>query len=78
LAQSLRADWTTVKSLQTCGTAVVPKPAPPAPFVVQLKLDDAELAKRLPAGSTGGAAISSGTSSRRMSSAVCCCGRSRS
>ncbi|MBX9827410.1 MAG: efflux RND transporter periplasmic adaptor subunit [Xanthobacteraceae bacterium] len=43
--------------MQTSGTAVAPKAIQSAPFVVRVKLDDAEFAKRLPAGSTGDAAI---------------------
>jgi RND family efflux transporter MFP subunit len=42
---------------QTGGTAVAPSDIQSAPFVVRFKLDDQELAKRLPAGSTGTAAI---------------------
>jgi RND family efflux transporter MFP subunit len=42
---------------QTSGVAVTPKAIQSAPFVVRVKLDDAELAKRLPAGSAGEAAI---------------------
>jgi RND family efflux transporter MFP subunit len=42
---------------QTGGTAVAPSEIQSAPFVVRFKLDDQELAKRLPAGSTGTAAI---------------------
>jgi RND family efflux transporter MFP subunit len=42
---------------QVSGTAVAPKEIQSAPFVVRVRLDDAELAKRLPAGSTGTAAI---------------------
>ena len=39
------------------GTAVLPKAIETVPFVVRVKLDDDELAKRLPAGATGTAAI---------------------
>jgi RND family efflux transporter MFP subunit len=42
---------------QVSGTAIAPKEIQSAPFVVRVKLDDADLAKRLPAGSTGTAAI---------------------
>jgi RND family efflux transporter MFP subunit len=42
---------------QTSGTAVTPKAIEAAPFVVRVKLDDADFAKRLPAGSVGTAAI---------------------
>jgi RND family efflux transporter MFP subunit len=42
---------------QTSGTAVMPKAIEAAPFVVRVKLDDADLARRLPAGTTGTAAI---------------------
>lgn len=43
--------------VQTSGAAVTPKAVQAAPFVVRIKLDDAEFANRLPAGSTGDAAI---------------------
>jgi RND family efflux transporter MFP subunit len=42
---------------QASGLAVTPKAIESAPFVVRVKLDDQELSKRLPAGSTGTAAI---------------------
>jgi RND family efflux transporter MFP subunit len=42
---------------QVSGTAVAPKEIQSAPFLVRVKLDDADLAKQLPAGSTGTAAI---------------------
>jgi len=42
---------------QTSGTAVAPKAIETAPFVVRVRLDDADIADRLPAGSTGTAAI---------------------
>jgi multidrug resistance efflux pump len=42
---------------QTSGTAVMPKAVQSEPFVVRVKLDDQEFAQRLPAGSTGTAAI---------------------
>src|SRR5882724_2443763 len=42
---------------QTSGAAVAPKGIETAPFVVRVKLDDAEFAQRLPAGSTGTAAV---------------------
>jgi multidrug resistance efflux pump len=42
---------------QTSGTAVLPKAIEAAPFVVRLRLDDAEVARNLPAGATGTAAI---------------------
>lgn len=42
---------------QVSGTAVAPKEIRSAPFVVRVRLDDEDLAKRLPAGSTGTAAI---------------------
>jgi RND family efflux transporter MFP subunit len=42
---------------QTSGTAVMPKEVQSAPFVVRVKLDDEDFARRLPAGSTGTAAI---------------------
>lgn len=43
--------------VQASGLAVTPKEVQSAPFVVRIKLDDAELTRRLPAGSTGAAAI---------------------
>jgi RND family efflux transporter MFP subunit len=42
---------------QTSGTAVLPKAVEAVPFVVRVKLDDGEFAKKLPAGSSGTAAI---------------------
>lgn len=42
---------------QTSGVAVTPKDIQSAPFVVRVRLDDPDVAKRLPAGSTGTAAI---------------------
>jgi RND family efflux transporter MFP subunit len=42
---------------QVSGTAVAPKEIQSAPFVVRVRLDDEAPAKRLPAGSTGTAAI---------------------
>jgi len=42
---------------QTSGTAVMPKAVETVPFVVRVKLDDSAVAQRLPAGSTGTAAI---------------------
>jgi RND family efflux transporter MFP subunit len=42
---------------QTSGTAVAPTEIQSAPFVVRFKLDDEKLGERLPAGSTGTAAI---------------------
>jgi RND family efflux transporter MFP subunit len=42
---------------QVSGTAVAPTEIQSAPFLIRVKLDDGELAKRLPAGSTGTAAI---------------------
>jgi multidrug resistance efflux pump len=42
---------------QASGTAVQPRQLEAAPFVVRVKLDDAELARRLPAGAVGTAAI---------------------
>ncbi len=42
---------------QPSGLAVTPKDVQSAPFVIRLSLDDPEVAKRLPAGSTGEAAI---------------------
>lgn len=43
--------------VQTSGLAVQSKAVEPAPFVARVRLDDAALADRLPAGSTGTAAI---------------------
>jgi RND family efflux transporter MFP subunit len=43
--------------VQTSGLAVTPKGDVSPPFVVRIRLDDAEIAQRLPAGSTGDAAI---------------------
>ncbi|MBA2397473.1 MAG: HlyD family secretion protein [Bradyrhizobium sp.] len=43
--------------VQVSGLAVTPKAIQSSPFAVRVKLDDAEFAKRLPAGSTGAAAI---------------------
>jgi multidrug resistance efflux pump len=43
--------------VQTSGLAATPKAIQSAPFVVRVKLDDAEFARRLPAGSAGTAAI---------------------
>jgi multidrug resistance efflux pump len=43
--------------VQPSGLAVAPKDVQSAPFVIRLVLDDADLVKRLPAGSTGAAAI---------------------
>lgn len=43
--------------VQTSGTAVAPRAVEAAPFVVRVKLDDAEVARRLPAGASGTAAI---------------------
>lgn len=42
---------------QTSGTAVAPKAIEAAPFVVRVRLENADFANRLPAGSTGTAAI---------------------
>jgi RND family efflux transporter MFP subunit len=43
--------------VQISGLAVLPKEVQSAPYVVRIRLDDAEFARRLPAGSTGTAAI---------------------
>jgi RND family efflux transporter MFP subunit len=43
--------------VQPSGLAVTPKQVQSAPFVVRIRLDDEALAQRLPAGSTGQAAI---------------------
>jgi RND family efflux transporter MFP subunit len=45
---------------QVSGTAVAPPEVQAPPFVVRIKLDDSEVARRLPAGSTGTAAIFTG------------------
>lgn len=42
---------------QTSGTAVAPRAVEAVPFVVRVRLDDTNVANRLPAGSTGAAAI---------------------
>jgi multidrug resistance efflux pump len=42
---------------QTSGLAVAPTDVETAPFIVRIKLDDEDAARRLPAGSTGLAAI---------------------
>ena len=42
---------------QTSGRAVMPNTIEAAPFIVRVRLDDAEFARRLPAGSAGTAAI---------------------
>jgi RND family efflux transporter MFP subunit len=42
---------------QVSGTAVAPKEIQSSPFVIRVRLDDDALARRLPAGSTGTAAI---------------------
>jgi RND family efflux transporter MFP subunit len=42
---------------QISGTAVAPKTIEAAPFVVRVKLDDTDVARKLPAGATGAAAI---------------------
>jgi multidrug resistance efflux pump len=43
--------------VQTSGLAVTPKADTSPPFIVRIRLDDAGIAKALPAGSTGDAAI---------------------
>jgi RND family efflux transporter MFP subunit len=43
--------------VQTSGSAVTPRALQPAPFAVRVKLDDAQFAATLPAGSIGDAAI---------------------
>jgi hypothetical protein len=43
--------------VQTSGLAVTPRDVASAPFVVRIRLDDADIAQRLPAGSTGDAAV---------------------
>jgi multidrug resistance efflux pump len=43
--------------VQVSGLAVTPKEIQSLPYVVRIKLDDSEFANRLPAGSTGRAAI---------------------
>jgi multidrug resistance efflux pump len=43
--------------VQASGLAVTPKAIESAPFAVRVALDDAGVARRLPAGSTGAAAI---------------------
>ncbi len=56
------------------GLAVTPSEVQSAPFVVRIALDDADVAKRLPAGSTGTAAIFTDHVNPRMSFAKSCCG----
>jgi multidrug resistance efflux pump len=46
--------------VQTSGLAVTPKNVASAPFVIRIRLDDPEIARRLPAGATGDAAIFTG------------------
>jgi len=43
--------------VQTSGLAVTPKQIASAPFIIRIRLDDPAIAQRLPAGSTGAAAI---------------------
>ncbi|MGY4480534.1 HlyD family secretion protein [Bradyrhizobium sp. USDA 3364] len=43
--------------VQTSGTAVLPKAVEAVPFVVRVRLDDADFVRRLPAGASGTAAI---------------------
>jgi multidrug resistance efflux pump len=43
--------------VQTSGLAVAPKAVTSVPFVIRIRLDDAEIVQRLPAGSTGDAAV---------------------
>ena len=43
--------------MQASGLAVTPKAIESAPFGVRIALDDADVTRRLPAGSTGQAAI---------------------
>ena len=43
--------------VQVSGLAVAPKGVQSLPFVVRIKLDDADFARALPAGATGEAAI---------------------
>jgi multidrug resistance efflux pump len=43
--------------VQASGLAVTPREVQSAPFVIRVKLDDAEVARRLPAGTAGDAAI---------------------
>jgi RND family efflux transporter MFP subunit len=45
---------------QTSGTAVTPRAIEAVPFVVRVRLDDAEVARNLPAGATGTLAIYTG------------------
>jgi hypothetical protein len=56
---------------QASGTAVAPTQIQSTPFAVRVRLDDAMLARRLPAGAVGEAAIFTDR-------AGSCCGRSRS
>jgi hypothetical protein len=63
--------------VQASGLAVTPRVIESAPFVVRVVLDDADAARRLPAGSTGQAAIFTDRV-KASPSGACCCGRSRS
>lgn len=48
---------TSLGQIQTSGAAVTPRAIEAGPFVVRIKLDDADFARSLPAGSVGAAAI---------------------
>ena len=63
---------------QTSGTAVMPKEIQSAPFVVRVKLDDEDFARRLPAGAPARRRSLPSMSRPATSFARCCCGRSRS
>jgi len=64
--------------VQTSGLAVTPRDVASVPFVVRIRLDDADIARRLPAGSTGDAAVFTDHVKLATLSARCCCARSRS
>lgn len=64
--------------MHVSGAAAAPKEVVAVPFVVRVKLDDAELGRRLPAGSTGTAAIYTDHVIFAHSYGACCCARLRS
>ena len=64
--------------VQTSGLAVAPKAVQSLPFVVRIKLDDAEFARALPAGAPAKPRSLPIGSRRPTSSEKCCCGKWRS
>ena len=56
-AEKVRIFLTESQSTQVSGQAATPKGIATVPFVVNVGLDDNELAARLPAGATGTAAV---------------------